>query len=268
MKTKNYIFIFLIIIFLSGNIYSLKMLEPMSKDLTYNDTVNLGYFSAGEFFMVSFLLENDETYNQISVDSTQIKDVIVEPTKKTQESIFTIIKLDDTLTGDYKLKLLLSSKTEQKEVNLRLKITDNVIYSNLINYNINTRYNKKEAITLNLINKSNTTKKVIITSDLPITWFKNKKDKLENNIEFILLPNSVTEKEYEYYPKEIGPKNINLQIQSVSNTDNLENSINYNLNIVVKKDFNSIYGSKEHTFPLFNSNLIPIYFLNKIIKTI
>jgi hypothetical protein len=268
MKLKYLILILFIISIFAGNLYALKILEPLSKDITNNDTVDLGFFSAGEFFMISFLLENNENYNQITVAKNQIKDVIIEPTKKTQESIFTIIKLDENLKGQYTLKLLLTSEQETKEVRLNMFITDNVIYSNLINYNPVITYNQKETIILNLINKSNTTKKVIIKSDLPTTWFINKRNKLNNSFEIILLPNAISEKLYEYYPKEIGPKEINLQIKSVSNEKIIQNIINYKLNIVVKKDLNSIYGSKKHTFPLFNVNLIPIYFLNKIIKMI
>lgn len=271
MELKKITFILIAcILIINPNITALKILEPLTKDLTYSNTVDLGYFSAGEFFMISFLLEDNEKYHTISVADKQINDVIIEQTKKTPESIFTIIKLENHLTGNYNLNLKLISETETKDIIINMKITDDVIHTNLINYNPKVRYEQKEEIKLNIINKSNTTKTIIIKSDLPITWFNFKKQKLNSEKKIILQPNSISEHTYQYFPKEIGYRTINLQIQSIIELEEITNpdSINYSVDIEVIKDLNSIYGSKKHTYPLFNSNLIPIYFLNKIIKII
>ena len=53
---KKYLIIIIFMLVISTNLFSLELLEPISKDLTYNDTVELGFFSPGEFFMISFLL--------------------------------------------------------------------------------------------------------------------------------------------------------------------------------------------------------------------
>jgi hypothetical protein len=263
---KKILFI-LILILLTTNIYSLKILEPIYKDLKIESNVKLGYFSAGEFFMVSFLLEENEDYHTISVNTLQEKDVIIEPTKKTQESIFTIIRLQENLSGEYDLKLNLLSDTSNREITLKLYITDDVIHSQLINYNADVFYDNLEEITLNLINKSNTTKRVTISSDLPDNWLRSK-NRYPKEIQIPLKPNSISEHKYYYFPKEIGTKNITLKIISNDDIENATEIITYNLDVTVKKDLKSIYGSKNHTYPLFNFNLIPIYFFNKIIKTI
>jgi hypothetical protein len=263
---KKYLIIIIFMIVISTNLFSLELLEPISKDLTYNDTVELGFFSPGEFFMISFLLEENENYNNISISPNQINDVIVEKTRQTRESIFTEIKLADNLSGPYSLKLILSSENQKREIILNMEITNQVIHSKLINYNPYVKYEQKETITLSIINKSNTTKKIMITSDISDKWFLDKKERLSKEKKIILQPNSVTEQIYQYYPKEIGEKNFTLKIYPKE--EDLTNSINYNIKIETIKDLKSIYGSKEHFYPLFNSNLIPIYFLNKIIKII
>jgi len=119
---KKYLIIVLVLLLMTTNTYSLKILEPLTKDITYFEEVDLGYFSANEFFMISFLLEGDEDYKNIKVDPSQIKDVIVEPTKSTSESIFTVIKINDNLKGDYNLKLILESETRKKEIILKMNI--------------------------------------------------------------------------------------------------------------------------------------------------
>lgn len=266
MRKKILIFFIFMLLFTS-NIYSLKLLEPLTSDLNIRNKVDLGYFSADEFFMVSFLLEGNEDYHTISVSQEQIKDVIIEPTRHTKESIFTIIKLSEDLNGEYDLKLILKSDTSEKEVILSMYITDEVIHTNLLNYNHKVRFEEKEEITLNIINKSNTTKRVTITSDLPKTWFETRNEKIDFEKIIILPPNSITQTTYDYFPKEIGYKEFNLKIYP---GDVKEDShfINYNLNVDVLKDLSAIYGSREHTFPLFNLNMLPIYFFNKILRII
>ncbi len=271
MMKKYFLLTIIFILLINTNVYSLKLLEPITKDLTYTNNADLGYFSADEFFMVSFLLEGNENYSLISVDPSQARDVIIEQTRKTQESIFAIIKLDERLSGEYSLKLLLISEKDTKEVILKMFITDEVIHTTLINYNPLVKYEKKETINLNILNKSNTTKKVRITSDLPVTWFSYKKERSPKEKEIILQPNSTTEQTYAYYPKEIGQREVNLEIKSIIETQGnikVQENIDYYLTIETKKDLASIHGSKEHTYPLFNASLIPIYFFNKIIKII
>lgn len=253
------------LIFISSNVYALKLLEPITKNLRFTDSADLGYFSAGEFFMISFLIE-DEKYHTIKINPNQLKDAVIEPTKHTPESIYSVIKLEDHLDGFYELKLILISEDKEREVKLNLNITDEVIHTNLLNYNYKVGYEKMEEINLKVINKSNTTKKINITSNLPITWFKNKKEILEKNKTIILAPNSVTEIDYHYFPKEIGFKEFNLIINLDDFKEN--NNIIYNLNIDVSKSLSAIYGSRNHTYPLFNINVIPIYFFNKILRII
>lgn len=264
---KKYLLVFLIVILISSNLVALRILEPINKDITYFEKIDLGYFSANEFFMISFLLENDEDYDVIRVAEDQNNDVIIENTKKTPESIYTIIKLNDNLNGNYSLKLILESETRKKEITLNMFITEEVIHTILENYNQENTYEKIENIDLKIINKSNTTKKIKITSDIPDTWFKLKKEKLDKDKIITLQPNSTTKVSYQYFPKEIGLKNINIKINNINEIEEKE-YINYYLEVETKKDIKSLYGSKEHTFPLFNFNMIPIYFFNKIIKII
>jgi len=263
---KKYLILIVFMLLISTNLFSLKILEPITKDLTYTNNVDIGIFSPGEFFMISFFLNDGENYNKISVAPEQIHDVIVENTRHTKESIFTEIKLSDTLEGEYTLKLILSSETQKKEVVLKMKITNQVVHTKLINYNPVVEFENKETINLSIINKSNTTKTIVITSDLPTKWFLNKKERLAKEKKIILQPNSVTEQTYDYYPKGIGEQDFILKINTQEK--DFTNSINYNLKITTKKNLKAIYGSKEHFYPLFNSNLIPIYFFNKIIKII
>lgn len=262
---KKIILILSICLLLFANpIFSLKMLEPITYNFINTDKVDVGYYSANEFFMVSFLLEDQENYNEIKIHPSQQKQVTLEKTTKTQESVFTILKLNETIKGDFDLRLVLVSDNLEREITLKMHITDDVIHTSITKYNTQVEFGKKEKIQLKVINKSNSTKKVILDSDLSKKWFKNTLTKQKH---FILAPNSTTQVEYEYYPAGFGEKQFKLFIKP-SVDENLNSEINYTLNIFVNKNFNSVFNSYAHYYPLFNQNFIPLYFFNKIISFI
>jgi len=269
MRLKLTILIFIMLFVLSSQaIYGLELLEPITEDLTYIDTVDLGFVSAGESFLISFLID-DINYTEIGVIDAQRKDIIIEKTHKTEESIFTTIKLSKELSGPYTLSLVLKGNID-KIINLDMLVTNKVIYTLLEPITTKVKYNDIANIKLKIINKSNSTKQVLITSNLPKYWFDNK---IKQDMTHMLQPNSVSDITYNYIPKEIGDKEFNLQIKTlVGEEDTLfteeEVFIEYDIKIKVIKNLKGIYGSRDHSFPLFNSNLIPIYFFNKIIKLI
>jgi len=268
---KVMIFIFVLLIIVNINsVFSLKILEPVYKDLKNTDVVDLGFGSPGESFLISFLNEKGEDYFDIKIFSTQEKDVIIENIQKTKESIFTTIKFSNNLpTGEYKLNLILVGKEINKNITLKLNITEKVIYTTLNNFEETGYYNKTKEIKFNVINKATTTKTIIITSDLSDYWFNKESKKVKK---VYLDPNSIKEVSYEIIPQKVGTTNFKIYIISVIDEKNLfldtKNYITYDLKVNTQKSITSIYGSKEHTFPLFNSNLLPIYFFNKIIKLI
>jgi hypothetical protein len=264
------IFILLIFININHSIFAVKILEPVYEDLRYTNTIDLGFASPGESFLVSFLIEKEEAYTDIKIDPDQEKDVIIENTKSTKESIFTTIKLNENLKeGEFLLKLLLMGKEQHKEIILKLNISEKVIYAILDNYSEFGNYNETKTIKLDVINKSTTTKTIIITSDLSEYWFTKDIKKFKK---IYLTPNSITNIPYEFIPKEIGVTNFKIYIIPIINEKTMfidtDDYIIYNLKTDIKKSISGIYGTKEHYFPLFNNNLIPIYFFNKIIKLI
>jgi hypothetical protein len=252
-------------------INGLKLLSPIIKDLDIDNTANIGNVSSDEYWLISFLLEDNENYTDIYVKENQKNEVIIDSIKKTKESIYAILKINENIKGEYILTLILKSDNKQKEVNLKLYITDKVIHSVLENYNKNAKINQTHIIPITLLNKSTSTKNIIITSDLSEYWFDG--DKTKKTIRYVLQPNSKKTVFYRINPQKLGEQNFNIFIQSVINNENKlfstqEDTIIYSININIKKDLKSIYESKKHSYPLFNQNLIPLYFFNKIIKLI
>jgi hypothetical protein len=264
------IFILLIFININHSVFAVKILEPVYEDLRYTNVVDLGFASPGESFLISFLIEKGEDYTDIKINQEQKQKVIIENVKNTKESIFTTIKLDEELKeGELLLKIILVGKEQQKEIILKLDVSDKVIYTTLDEYLETGNYDEPKTIKFNVINKSITTKTIIVSSDLSDYWFN--KD-IKKHKKMYLTPNSITNITYTFTPKEIGTTNFKVYIIPIINEKtmfiNTDDYIIYNLKTDIKKSISGIYGTKEHYFPLFNNNLIPIYFFNKIIKLI
>ena len=236
MKLNKILIIAFFIIFFSTNIFSLKMLEPEYMNIDNISEVDLGYFSSDESFLISFLLEGNEDYDSIRIMDSQKNDFIIEKTSKTQESIFTSLKLNKELSGEYILNLVISSNNMQKNIALKLNITNNVIHTKIENINQKVRYNKQEIIDVIVFNKSNTTKKISINSNLPDSWFL----KNQNKIKYATLePNSKTIIQYNYKPKEIGNKKFKIKINKVIEKNKIKSlSKNKKTKYKIKKKYN------------------------------
>ena len=263
MKLKLFILTILIGVFLIQGVSALQLLQPITSDLTNTNVVDVGNVSSGGSFLVSFLLQPGDDFNEITVVKSQTKDVVIENTKNTQESIFTTIKLNENLSGNYTLNLLLKGN-KTRLVKLNLFITNKVIYTILQPIEKQAEYNKPYKIKIDVINKSQTTKQIEITSDLPKFWFNRdiKKTKIYN-----LQPNSMQTIDYELIPQTIGKQNFNIYILTdVYNQKKKPKYIVYNIDVTVNKSLEGIYGSYNHVFPLFYTDFLPIYFLNKIIN--
>ena len=263
MKFKFLILGVIITIFLIHGVSALQLLQPITADLTNTNIVNIGNASPGGSFLVSFLLQPDDDFNQITVVKSQIKDVIIENTQKTQESIFTTIKLNKNLNGNYTLNLQLKGN-KTKLIKLNLFITNKVIYTILQPPIKTIKYNKTYKIKIDVINKAQTTKQIEITSDLPKFWFSKDIKKTKS---YTLQPNSMQTIDYEMRPQTIGKQSFNIYILTdVYNLKKKPKYITYNINVTVNKSLEGIYSSYNHVFPLFYTNFFPIYFLNKIIN--
>jgi len=273
MNFKNNILLGLIvmgIVMFIPAINGLAMLEPISQDLTYTDTIDLGFAAPNEDFLVSFLVNPNEDYTTIDVIDSQRKDVIIENTQSTSESIYTTIRIVSDVSGAYQLNLVLKGASDVKYVTLKMEVTDEVIYSILQPYDNVTKYNETKEVNLRIINKSICTKTIIVSSNLSDYWFTDQNPKVKI---YTLQPNSTTDINYTFVPKEIGKKDFELKvytkyIDGQILTDKESNYKSYIINIEVIKTLLGVYGSLDHIYPLFNANMMPVYFFNKIVKLV
>jgi hypothetical protein len=255
-----------------NTINSLEILEPVIQEIGYSNYIDIGYTSADEEFLISFLLENNEDYFQIILSEDSSKIAIIENTLKTKESIFTKINIKKEVEGNKEIKLILKSKKyKDKEIIILTNIRNNTLHNLVLPYKKKSKINVLKEINLKIFNKASSSKKVVIASDLSDYWFDEKNPKI---ISDLLQPNSSQILRYKVTPPIIGNTKFNIYIFNNYNYEkslknNLENTDNYKIETIeidTIKTLNSIFQTKRHQLPLFGVNSLPVYFFNNIIR--
>lgn len=277
-KIITLISIFLIL----PNLFALQMLEPVMTNIEPQGNVEIGVVAPGEYFLISFLLDEKEKYDLITTDSYSSNYISFENIENTTESIFAIAKINENARGEQKIKVVLKNSKNQDstEIYLGAKIETNVISTFVLPFEKNTEFGKIKDVKIKVINKSITTKKITVSSNLPVTWFESKEGLLDKEKTVFLQPAGTTEVTYSFVPKSIGEKEIELYIYTdIDNTQlntitpNFLKKIIYERNeelitIYVVKNLSAVYGSNLYNFPTFGLNSIPVYFFNNVIRII
>jgi hypothetical protein len=275
------IFFIISLLFILPSIHAIQMLEPIMTDINPNKAIELGTVAPGEYFLVSFFLGVDEKYDLITTDNYGSNYLFFENTHKTKESIYTIVKIKENVSGEQQVKIILKNTETGKTESAYIKMTvaTNVISSFVLPYDKETKFGVRKDITIKVINKSITTKKITISSNLPITWFDSKDaEKIKKEVTVVLQPSDSIDVNYSFIPKSIGDKEIQLFVYTDAVPQNsiiqtttfftkaLFERNEETINLFIKKDLAALYAANLYNFPTFALNAIPAYFFNNIIR--
>lgn len=283
MVYKKIILVIVGIFLIIPNIWALQMLEPIMIETAENKAIEIGTVAPGEYFLISFFLEDIEKYDVITTDNYGSNYLFFENTQKTKESIYTIVKIKENTAGEQQVKIILKNTKTQDSENTYIKMTisSNAISTFALPYDSESKFGIKKDITLKVINKSITTKKITLSSNLPNTWFDSKDTgKIKKDVVVVLQPNDSIDINYSFIPKIIGDKDFELYIytEAIPQTGIFHTSTFFNrvlfernsekIHIVVKKDLAALYAANLYNFPTFALNAIPAYFFNNVIRII
>ncbi|MFA5745369.1 MAG: hypothetical protein WCX82_02555 [archaeon] len=277
------IFLIFIILLIVPKIHALQMLEPIMTDEIDNSAIELGTVAPGEYFLISFFLNEGEEYDVITTDAIGANYIFFENTQVTKESIFTIARIKENTIGDQQIRVVLkNTKTnETKDAYLKVNISNNAISTFILPFDKTIKFGVKKDIKIKVINKSITTKRITVSSNLPISWFDSKiTGKLKKNEVVVLQPSGTVEVNYSFVPKSIGDKDFEIYIYTDMETQNnllptntFFNKVLFERNteyakLYIQKDLSALYGANLYNFPTFSLNSIPVYFFNNVIRII
>lgn len=275
---KKIIILFLAILILP-NIFALQMLEPVMIEANNGGTIDVGVLAPGEYFLVSFYMDVADKFDLITTDTYGESLISFDNIQTTKESIFAVAKINENATGEKNIKVILKNTQTQETTETYLKaiIESNVIATFVLPYNKRSEFEEVKEVTVKLINKSITTKKVTLSSNLPNTWF-DKNIKKEKTV--FLQPAATVDVTYQFIPKVIGETQFDIYIYTQFDESQtrfitpaflqqeiFERNVE-NVELYIVKNLNAVYGSNLYNFPTFGLNSIPIYFFNNLIRII
>jgi hypothetical protein len=277
---KKIIILFLAILILP-NIFALQMLEPVMIEVNNGSTIEVGVLAPGEYFLVSFYMDTSNKYDQITTDTYGESLISFDNIQTTKESIFAVAKINENATGEKNIKVILKNTQTQEttEIYLKALIESNVIATFVLPYNKRSEFEEVKEVTVKLINKSITTKKVTLSSNLPNTWFEGKENISKEKTVF-LQPAATIDVTYQFIPKVIGETQFEIYIYTQFDESQtrfitpaflqpeiFERNVE-NVDLYIVKNLNAVYGSNLYNFPTFGLNSIPVYFFNNLIRII
>jgi len=257
------ILVFLVLVS-SGALATISMLKPYDKTLEDGSTLNLGEtakVSQGETLELIFSVDSKEGFNwtQARVEESTL------PAKWGQEKsiiygeqIGLKIKISkEALDGTQRLKIILASDKKTESFNLILFIKKGLLSANI--QGLDQKVKVGETITYNVTigNDSLADHTVIISSDLPSYWMKEKEVKIKGK-EFVKTNFTVM-------PKTYGERKFNFILKSKLNGSSI-NSFEGILRVeptIESKFSNALYG-----FPFFSPTLTPYYLINSFLTLI
>jgi hypothetical protein len=283
MFDKKIFFVICGILLLLPGAQALQMLEPIMIETTENKAIEIGTVAPEEYFLISFFLEDIKKYDVITTDNYGANYLFFENTQKTKESIYTVVKIKENTSGEQQVKIILKNTETGKTESAYLKMTisSNAISAFVMPYASESKFGVKKEVTVKVINKSITTKKITVSSNLPNTWFDSKDTgKIKKEVVVVLQPSASVDVNYSYIPKVIGDRDFELYVYTeaipqagIFHTSTFFNKVLFERNtekmhIFVKKDLAALYAANLYNFPTFALNSIPAYFFNNIIRIV
>ncbi|MEW6294744.1 MAG: hypothetical protein AB1467_00415 [Candidatus Diapherotrites archaeon] len=248
----------------SGAFATISMLKPYDKALEDGSTLNLGEtakLSQGETLELIFSVDSKEgfNWNQAYVEEStlpanwsQEKSIIY------GEQIGLKMKIaGDALDGTQRLKIILASDSKTESFDLILFIKKGLLSANIQGLDRAVKVGDTVAYNVTIGNDSIADHTVIISSDLPSYWMKEKEVTVKGK-EFVKTTFTVV-------PKTYGERKFNFILKSKLNDSSI-NSFEAILRVqptIESKFFNALYG-----FPFFSPTLTPYYLINSFLALI
>lgn len=246
---KKAIVLFFLILLFSG-VFSIRLVEPLSKTLSNNDYV--GSVVRGSELELIFSKEFGK-FSSLKLLTNLPEDFVVRK-QDYLESIKLFIEVpENALKSEYYFEIELIGR-DSKSARLYFTVEDNLIDSSLNNYFSKSYVGEKAVYEFSLINNSHADAKFSISSNLPFSWVEELKK------EVIVPKKSIVKKEFAVYPQFATNKNFLFTI----------NAVDY------KKDFSVFLESKPtivgknnvffNGLPFYSISLAPSYFFNSLIS--
>lgn len=247
---KKACFVMILVLILTS-VYSVRLVEPISKELVGDSFV--GSIVPGQELELIVSKELGK-YNTLTIDST-LPNTINISVKDYLESIKIFIKTsEETLQINYPLKFTLVGD-ENVSVETHFIVDDALLDSSVLNFSSDSFVNSPAEYEFLLVNKSHADAKFVIGTDLPKYWLGNEAEKV------VIVPKLSTKKDsIKVYPQIQGSHFFQSVV--IMQNKNLEKE--FTLVVNSKPTLLSKFSSSVNGLPFYSISLLPSYILNAI----
>jgi hypothetical protein len=234
------------ILFLTSGAYALKIIFPVEAEVFDNSTIELGKISPGQNFELIVFGEGIdviEVSGQFSSWAEKSKFY-----KKNTGIRINIPKETSAGTKNLSFKAFNSKDKDSFEsFNILINVQNDLWSVNISDLSQETKVDSTANYSLVFSNESIGEQKIIVSSDLPSYWFKEKS--------FDLEPKSVLRESVEVNPKYYGKRQFNFVFTSLYSLEKKE----FSSTLLVESSLSSKYSSPLYGFPFFTPTLYTYY---------
>src|SRR3989344_3392827 len=257
---KKILLLFSIIFFVSAAFAEMSFVTETEKTtLLDNQTLEFGDIQRGETLELRLSSDagNENEWTQLIVLTETLplgwKAVNSEKEKKVLIAAVTV-PLQASLDA-YQFKVKAVSPLKSETVNARVILKEGLVSADISATVMQVTVNKETEFELTIFNKSNASHKVIVSSNLPVLWFKP--------VELTLKPKEIRKVSLKVTPRVYGFKSFQFQVKSAMNNE-LFALIPSQL--VVEPTIKDKYSAGLYGFPFFTMSLFPFYLINSFLS--
>lgn len=251
----------LFLLFLSSIVFSVRLIDPLSKELTENDSF-VGTIAPGNKMELIFSKELTNKYQSLEVVSSSIKGSSFD-IKYEKESIklFVFVPVDADIESEV-IKVKFGGSFGSEVLDLSVDVVSGSLgVSPVSNAEVSTFVDFKAGYKFYFVNNTDSEAVFLIESDLPYNWINEDFFSLKNKVVRIVVPKrSSLEEIFLVYPRLEGEKEFKTRIFFENDYKDFSFKVNA-LPTLKSKLSTVVYG-----LPFYSFSLLPSYFLNGLMS--
>jgi len=262
MFKKQLILVFILL--LAVSVFSVRLIDPISLQLSSTETSFVGNVNVGNSIELIFSKELTNKYDSVSLVS-ELPTGFDYQTKNELETIKLLIFVPkNAVIGNYPFTIALTGPNGTDKVSINFNVVNDALVvseSNIAEQTANV--NSTTSYSLFFKNKSQGNAVFVITSDLPEGWMsKDALSKAKFSKTIIVPKESSVDVSFEVFPRLEGKKKFNVKVEYGNTFSDFSFAVN------AKPTLESKLEAITYGLPFYSFSLLPSYFIDSLISMI
>jgi hypothetical protein len=254
-------FIVLLLILLCSSVFSLRLIEPLSKTVVEGDNF-VGTVAVGNTIEMIFSKELTDEYDSVEILSALPEGFLYE-TRPEQESIKIFISVPkDAVEGDYSFNAVFKGVKREDVVNLFFTVVSDALdVSPASTAETSVFVGSPAEFKLFFVNNTDSDAVFEVDPALPSNWVVDDLfAKSSLPLKITVTRRSSSQVSFFIYPRIQGSKEFNVNVAF----ENTSNDFAFRVNAL--PTLKSKFESPIHAFPFYSLSLIPAYFVQAFVS--